>query len=61
MVGVDLEGREYGRYYQSGKVFAPVCQHHAAYHRRQVCQGHHLPQVAGGYDDEEIARERPYY
>lgn len=41
------------------QILSPVGQHNARYHRRQIGQGHDFPYMAGSYDDEEIAAERP--
>ena len=61
VVGQYLQRREEGRDDQSPQVLAPIGQHHAANHGRQVGQGHDLPDVAGGNDDEEVAREGPHH
>ena len=61
MVRHHLQGGKQCRHHQAPQVLAPIGQHHAGNHRRQVGQGHHLPEVAGGNDDEEVARERPYH
>ena len=60
MVGQHLKGCKEGRHQHSPQVFAPVGQHHASYHRRQIGQRHHLPDVACGNDDKEIAGESPH-
>ena len=59
MVGIYLKGREHRRKDQAPKVLAPIGEHDAGYHGRQIGKGHHLPDVARGDDDEEIAAERP--
>ena len=59
VVGLHLKGGENGSHYQPRPVFAPIGQHHTRYHGRQICQGHHLPQVTGGDDDEKITGESP--
>ena len=61
MVGIDLKRREQGRDDQAPQVFPPVGQHDTRYHRWQIGQCPHLPDMSCGNDDEEIARERPYH
>ena len=55
-----LEGTEDGSDEHAPEVFTPEGQHHTGNHRRQVRQRHHLPDVSGGNDDEEVAGERPH-
>ena len=59
MVGIDFEGREDCCDDESPQVFASIGQHDTGYHWGQIGQGHHLPDVARGDDDEEIAAESP--
>ena len=59
VVGMNLQRSEDARHHQAPQVLAPIGQHDAANHWRQIGQGHHLPQVAGGDDDQEIGAERP--
>ena len=54
VIGADFKGRKERRYNQSPQIFAPICKHDTAYHRRQIGQCENLPQVAGGYNDKEI-------
>ena len=61
VVGIHLEGRKDGRHDESPQIPAAVGQHQSGYHRRQIGQRHHLPDVASGNDDEEIAAEGPYH
>ena len=59
VVGMHLQCGEDCGDEQSPQVFAPVGQHDAGNHRRQIGQGHHLPHVACSDDDEEIGAEGP--
>ena len=61
VVGLYLKRREYGCDDESPQILATIGKHNARYHRRQISQGYYLPDVSGGYDDEEIGAERPYY
>ena len=61
MVGIDLERSKQGRDDQAPQVFPSIGQHDTRYHRRQVGQCPHLPDMSCGDDDEEITRERPYH
>ena len=61
VVGLYLKGCKEGGYHKSPYILAPVSQHNTAYHRRQISQCHHLPYMAGGYNDKEVAAESPYY
>ena len=61
VVGLYLKRREQCRDDKSPHVFATISQHNTCYHRRQISQGYHLPDVSGSDDDEEVAAERPYY
>ena len=60
VVGLHLKRREEGGDDEAPQVFAAIGQRQTADHRRQVGQCHHLPDVSGGNDDEEIARECPH-
>ena len=59
MVGIDLKRREYRHQQESPQIFSPVGEHHTRYHRRQVGQRPHLPDMSGGNDDQEIGGEGP--
>ena len=61
MVGQHLQGGKECRHQHAPQVFATIGQHHTGYHRRQIGQRHDFPDVAGGYDDKEIAAECPYH
>ena len=62
MVGVDLERREDARHSKGRKVLLlAVGKEDTCEHRRQVGKGHHLPDMSGSDDDEEVAAERPYH
>ena len=61
VVGQHLECCEECGHQQSREILPPVGQHYACDERGQICQGHHLPIVAGGNDDEEVAGEGPYH
>ena len=60
MVGVHLKAGKQGREYETPQQLAPVGQHNTGNHRRQIGQGHHLPDVTCGYDYEEVTAESPY-
>ena len=55
MVGIDLKRREHSCNNQSPQVFPLIGQNDTRYHRRQVGQSPHLPDMSCGDDDEEIA------
>ena len=59
MVGIDLEGCKDSREQQSPEVFAPISQHDTGYHRWQISQRPHLPDVARSNDNQEIRGARP--
>ena len=61
MVGVDLKSRKHRCQQQSPQVLALISQHDTRNHWRQIGQGPHLPDVAGGNDNQEIGGKRPKY
>ena len=61
MVGMHLERGKDARHHQAPQVFPPVGQHDTRYHRRQIGQGHHFPDMSCSNDNEEITAERPYH
>ena len=61
VVGMYLKRREQGCHDESPQVPAPVGQYQTADEGRQIGQCPHLPDVAGGNDNEEIGREGPHH
>ena len=61
VVGIYFKGGEDGCDDKAPQVFPPVGQHDTRYHRRQIGQGHHLPDMSCSNDNEEITAERPYH
>ena len=61
VVGMHLEGGKDARQDKAPQVFAPVGQHDAGNHRGQIGQCPHLPDVAGGNDNQEIGTEGPHH
>ena len=59
VVGMYLKGAKEGGNQQSPEVFLPEGQDDTANHRRQIGQRHHLPQVSGSDDNQEIGAEGP--
>ena len=60
MVGIHFKGSKDGCNQQPPQVFAPISQYYTCYHRRQIGQCPHLPDMPGGNDDKEITGESPY-
>ena len=61
VIGIHLKSCKDGCDNESPQVFPPICQHNTRYHRRQIGQSHHLPDVTCCNDNEEIAAECPYH
>ena len=61
MVGFDFKGGEDGCHYQSRQILAAEGQHDARNQRRQIGQCHHLPDVSGSDDNQEIGAESPQH
>ena len=59
VVGGNLQGGKERRDGSSPQVFAAIGQHQSRDGRRNESESIHLPEVSGGDDDEEIAREGP--
>ena len=61
VVGVHHKGCKEGCHDECPQVLAPIGQHYAANHWGQIGQRHHLPQVSGSNDNQEIGAESPKY
>ena len=61
VVGIHFHRCKQGRHDEAPHIFPSIGQHNTANHRRQIGQGHHLPQVAGSDDNEEIGAEGPQH
>ena len=59
VVGVDLESRKHRREQQSPQIFPLIGQYDTRYHRRQIGQSPHLPDMPCGDNNKEIGREGP--
>ena len=56
----DLQGHEQGGEDASPQQFPTIGEHNACYGGWHVGKGDELPDVSGGYQDEEIGRECPH-
>ena len=59
VVRIDLKGCKDGCQQQSPEIFPPISQYQTSYHRWQIGQCPHLPDMASSNDDEEIGGESP--
>ena len=60
VVGFHLKGGEECRHDESRQITSSISQDNTGNRRWKISQCHHLPQVTGSNDDEEIGRESPH-
>ncbi len=61
MVSLHLHSHEQSCHSTTCQILSSITKDHTCNGRRDICQGHHFPNMSGCYNDEEITGKSPHY